>query len=313
MAYYIYNLQLISDLSQFKSNVNVGFICNQYSLDSAEKMLKELGDNYDDSDTESYVYLQLLIKTRKIKQRKTLVLNLAKKLALKNFVPAFNVLGYLYEGSEVVKSNLNVAADYYKKAHENGFAIGTYNLARCYINGYGVEYNFDLGVKLLNEAISKNYAPAMYYLGNSLLKGINGFTENHSEAFKYIKMAANQTYCYACFVCGYMFANGIGVEKNLTTAYGYYEKAAWFDDNDARIIVGNFNLEGKYVPQNYDRAFSYYLDAANAGYYPAYYNVGLCYYHGYGCYKDIERAKEWWLKGNSHGDEFCHKALNKYF
>ena len=125
-------------------------------------------------------------------------------------------------------------------------------------------------------------------------------------------MAADQTHDYACFVCGYMYANGVGTVKNLATAYRYYEKAAWFGICDACVIVGNFNLEGKYVPQDYDRAFSYFLQAANAGYSPAYYNVGVCYYFGYGCFKDKEKAKEWWLKGNREGDELCYKALTKY-
>lgn len=69
---------------------------------------------------------------------------------------AQNILGVRFQnGSFGFPRNLPLAAEWYRKSHEQGFSYGTCNLGRCYLDGTGVERNEETGVRYLRTAAEK--------------------------------------------------------------------------------------------------------------------------------------------------------------
>lgn len=55
------------------------------------------------------------------------------------------------------------------------------------------------------------------------------------------------------------------------------------------------------MPQNYDKAFELFMQAASAGNYAAEYNIGLAYEMGQGVLEDEAEAKKWYMLSAEKG------------
>ena len=53
-----------------------------------------------------------------------------------------------------------------------------------------------------------------------------------------------------------------------------------------------------------------YRAAAERGDARAQYNIGVCYYNGYGVSQDVVEAVKWWRKAARQGNQRAKKALN---
>ena len=68
---------------------------------------------------------------------------------------------------------------------------------------------------------------------------------------------------------------------------------------------------GNGVELNYDKAFRWYLKAANAGHPGAEFSLGWMYENGRGVAKDLEKAERWYRKAADHGDLDAKKKLHE--
>lgn len=66
---------------------------------------------------------------------------------------------------------------------------------------------------------------------------------------------------YANFILGELYKNGLGVEKDISTAIAYYQKAAFNDDADAQIALGKYHAKMK----NYLQSHLFYTLAVDNG------------------------------------------------
>lgn len=108
---------------------------------------------------------------------------------------------------------------------------------------------------------------------------------------------------------GESYEKGIGVEKNLETAFYYYQKAAETGDPAALNKMGNMYAEGKGCVKNMPKAASYYLAAAEKGNRYAQHNIAFCYWDGAGIEKNRESAVMWMRRSAAQGCEKAMKAL----
>lgn len=90
--------------------------------------------------------------------------------------------------------------------------------------------------------------------------------KNHAEAFKWYLRAADRGSAMAMNSLGYLYDNGIGVERNPQKA------AAW------------------------------YLQAAEHGYPSAWFNIANCYEYGVGVNQNVKEAARWYTKSAQAGD-----------
>lgn len=85
------------------------------------------------------------------------------------------------------------AVEWYRKAADQGYPNGQWNLAFMYVRGEGVNEDFDKARELFLQAAEQGYAPAEYDLGMMYLYGMGG-KRSRSEALTWIRKAAAQDY-----------------------------------------------------------------------------------------------------------------------
>ena len=91
--------------------------------------------------------------------------------------------------------------------------------------------------------------------------------ENHNEAIKWYRKAADQGNANGQFILGLMYANGEGVpEKNIEKAIKWYRLAADQGLADAQYLVGVMYDNGEGVGEDNEEAFKWYRLAADQGY-----------------------------------------------
>ncbi len=111
----------------------------------------------------------------------------------------------------------------------------------------------------------------------------------------------------AYFRIGELYAEGLGVEQDLTKARHWIGKAADSGDILAQNWVAAYYYHGVGGPMDKEKACVLWRNAAENGLHFAQYNLGTCYYSGEGAAQDDEQALAWLKKsletpGPSSGD-----------
>jgi len=102
-----------------------------------------------------------------------------RKASTKNHPDALGLVASFYErGKFGFNKDLKKAVKLRTRAAETGDGLAIYNLSQVFLNGWGVEQNYDKAMSLLKNAASKNIQLAMYNLGVMHLK---------SEKYKNLK------------------------------------------------------------------------------------------------------------------------------
>lgn len=125
--------------------------------------------------------------------------------------------------------------------------------------------------------------------------------ENSRQAAFWYEQAARQGIGVAQYNLAAMFLNGIGVEKNLQTAFEWFLKAAQQGDCDAQFNVAMLYERGQGVEQSLEEARNWYLLAAESGSGRAQYDLALIYQQGKGVERDAEKARYWFRRALESG------------
>jgi predicted aspartyl protease len=131
------------------------------------------------------------------------------------------------------------------------------------------------------------------------LKGI-GAPQNHDEALKWYRKAADQGNKYAQDELGLMYAQG--VPRDYAEAARWWRKAAEQGNADAQYNLGYSYANGQGVPQDYAAAVEWFRKAAEQGNVYAQNGLGVEYELGQGVPKDVTQAVAWYRKAADQGD-----------
>lgn len=145
-------------------------------------------------------------------------------------------LGVMYVEGKGVEQDYDKAVDCFKNSGKNRYPMAEYYMGQMYENGYGVDKNYEKAIDWYRRAAEQEYAPALNQLGYLYYKG-NGVSADIDQSIYYHKLAAMQGYAAAQINLGYLYENGIGVEQSSETALKYYEMAAEQDNQGAREAV----------------------------------------------------------------------------
>lgn len=104
-----------------------------------------------------------------------------------------------------------------------------------------------------------------------------------------LKRAANDDPTAETLI-GEIYANGLGVAQNATTAADWFKLASKHGDKLAGFELALMYQKGVGVPKDGNRAAALFEAAAKAGYMPAKYNMALLYIDGLYVKPDITRA-----------------------
>ena len=211
----------------------------------------------------------------------------------RGFADAQNNLGVCYVNGSGVELNYEEAAKWYRLAAEQGNAHGQANLGWCYEHGCGVEQSDEEAVRLYRLAAEQGNAYGQGNLGWCYESG-TGVEQDYKEAAKWYRLAADKGNAYAQNNLGACYQYGTGVEKSIEEAVKWYKLAAEQGDAYAQNNLGLCYHSGYGVEQSPQEAVKWYRMAANQGNAYAQNNLGLCYQYGNGVEKSFEEAVKWY-------------------
>ena len=180
-------------------------------------------------------------------------------------------LGYCYENGLGTAKDVRGAAEWYRKAAEQGDEKAQIALARMYEDGKGV-------------------------------------AKSKREAVKWYTKAAEQGNCLAQFSLGFFHEFGYGVVENPLVAVEWYRKAAEQGDAIAQLCLGEMYEYGALVVLNYKEAAKWYRLAADQSEPDACWHLGQMYKFGLGVGEDVAEAKKWFRRAAELG---CEAAKNE--
>ena len=151
----------------------------------------------------------------------------ARRLALDEREPGMKVLATFLQGAVLgfVLDSAVEAVPLHRKAAEQGYAGGQFNLGWCYEHGHGVRQDKAKAAKWYRMAAEQGYAEAQFNLGNRYFNG-DGVRQAKAEAVKWFRLAAEQGYANAQNNLGVCYKNGHGVRQDKAEAAKWYRKAA---------------------------------------------------------------------------------------
>ncbi|HJO93261.1 MAG TPA: SEL1-like repeat protein [Victivallales bacterium] len=131
-------------------------------------------------------------------------------------------LGWLYYLGDGTSIDYSKSIKWLKKAAEAGVAAAQNNLGWMYKNGYGV-HKPDLykAIKWFKKAADQGDAKAQVNLAAFYYK-----KKEFTMAFQLLKKAAEKGNADGQYNLGWMYSNGVGIEKNLSKGKYWYKKAA---------------------------------------------------------------------------------------
>ncbi len=124
-----------------------------------------------------------------------------------------------------VKASESSAIEWGKKAANEKFAPGYFEIGFCYEHGVGVEVDQEQAFKFYTESASAGYAYAATYLAAKLHDGNLGFRDI-KKAIMYAELGYEYGDATAPLVLGGWYENGNGVDKNLDVALMWYKRAS---------------------------------------------------------------------------------------
>ena len=174
------------------------------------------------------------------------------------------------------------AVKHIQAAVEAGYAPAEGTLGSFYYRGSGVPQDYAEAVKWFRKAAEKGYRHAQENLGECYARG-EGVEQNYTEAKKWLEKAAQ---------------GGSETAKELLPTF----------DSDPKIL---FRLGEEARERNeMTTAVGYYAKAAELGYADAQCMLGKCYRFGEGNLpKDEEEAVKWFRKAAENGSDYARAML----
>ncbi len=231
-----------------------------------------------------------------------------RKAAEQGYAAAQHSLGVMYYTGRGVAQDYKEAGRLYRKAAEQGFAVAQYNLGVMYENGQGVAQDSKEAVKYYRKAAEQGITAAQYNLGVMYKHG-QGVAQDYKEAVKFYRKAAEQGDVDAQHSLGVMYQHGQGVAQDYKEAGRLYRKAVEQGYAAAQNNLGVMYQHGQGVAQDYKEAVKLYRKAAEQGATDAQYNLGVMYDNGRGVSKNFAKAVEWYRKAAEQGDAAAQDQL----
>jgi TPR repeat protein len=120
-----------------------------------------------------------------------------------------------------------------------------------------------------------------------------GVHEDHVEAAKWERKAAEGGDPDAQFMLGSAYRSGNGVPQNAVEGLAWIRKAAEQGLAEAQYELGYAYRVGSDVPQNYAEALRWYRKAADQGHFVAQYALGGMYWFGGAVPENLVQAHMW--------------------
>ena len=151
------------------------------------------------------------------------------------------------------------AAEWYRKAADQGIVEAEYNLGVLYSNGQGVPKDQTEATHWFLKAVQQGDNNAANSLGDIYDNEGPGSSQNFAEAEKWYRKAAESGVANAQFNLGVMYDIGQGVKQDFAEALKWYRKAADQGNAAALCNIAILYYNGQGVPVDRVQAHRYFL------------------------------------------------------
>lgn len=223
---------------------------------------------------------------------------------------AMSLLGAMYRYGQGVTRDCKKSLSYYNQSISKYDSSSLYSLFEMYRNGICV----DLDIEKSNEYLvlaSKSNDP--YGLLARMLRRVYGVdvdVDLESAVIMGESILSEYDFQIAAYYLYLFYIEGLGVERNVDKALKYLHRASVFGVPEADYNLAYMHLVGKYLEQDYSKAYSYALKSQekvkeSAGL------LGMIYEKGLGVAVDKNEARRWYEQAVSMGCEVSKERLNK--
>lgn len=172
-------------------------------------------------------YGSFLMDGTGVEKDETAALEYWRKSADMGFGPALNKVGLCHLfGLCGLEKAPGEAVPYFEKAVEEGVTEAMFHLTMMYENGIGVEKNQETADRYLAMAADNKFPTACLMLALKKFAVKNGDGSEQKEGAELLLIAAEGGNQNAQVMYGMCCENGIGMEKDLSEAAGWYRRAA---------------------------------------------------------------------------------------
>lgn len=221
------------------------------------------------------------------------------------------------------------AAQWFRRAADQGYAVAQFNLAGCYAAGIGVPQDsaramdwcrkaamqdlseaqnylaFALDVHVAEpadkdeapvhwyrRAAAQGHAHAQYNMATCWLRGVGGVAKDANLALKWLRQAAapDKGLPIAQYRLGLCLATGTHVAKDEHAAMATLRPAAEHKYAPAQHLLGRLLFQ---IPHEQAAAVNWYRQAAQQGHVKAQVDLATCLQTGQGTDKDAKEAVAW--------------------
>jgi Trypsin-like peptidase domain/Sel1 repeat len=147
-----------------------------------------------------------------------------------------------------------------------------------------------------------------------MYSGGEGVPEDHKEAVKWIRRAAEAGHEDAQFDLGWLYDSGsVGVPQDHNEAVKWYRRAAEQGNAKAQYNLGQSYVRGEGVPEDYKEAVKWFRRAAEQGLPDAQHSLGVLYDHGGGVPQNPSEAAKWYQRAGEQGFPMAQKELGRAY
>ena len=215
--------------------------------------------------------------------------NMAKKADAGDVEAMIDVAGRYYRGAGS-PVDYEKAMHYDKMAAEAGNARSMYMVGTYYKRGLGAAKDQKMANEWFRKAALKGYGQAITELGGENSTEYKQALAEHGSSDDRMIVSAEGGNVNA----QYMLGNKYYRQKIYSDAYKWLSKAAEQGHPHAKYELGLMHYAGnRPASDDKQKAFQYFMQAANNDVGEAQYNVGHMYLRGYGVQQDNYKAYKW--------------------
>jgi len=171
-------------------------------------------------------------------------------------------LGKAYTEGEIVEQDYKKSLYWFNEAVKNGDVMAIGCLGVMYELGRGVEADINKAIEFYQRAAYENDPTGTYNMGLCYFYGKGNVKENKRRAINYITEVAEDGFVEAMKFLIIFYSEHSNFEKS----FYWLEQVALTGDDDCQLRVGRCYEKGtSFVEQDKEKAFEWYLKAAEQG------------------------------------------------
>lgn len=158
-----------------------------------------------------------------------------------------------------MEKNYQNALVWFRKAGEQGNGEALYTIARFYAEGHGVTKDYGKAFEYYMKSAKQGYDLGMLWVGNFYLYGQPEVVDrNVYEAKKWYEKSAELGNTRAMVHLSELYIEGVGIAKNIATAYSWFKKAKDFGDTDCNDDIVTWRKMASEGNTNYKDFINFY-------------------------------------------------------